>query len=76
MASGGVVNGVVEIWMFHASRDQQDAKAGTWIFYKRLKVLGCLLEDLSDMLVAFNLIAPLCMIHRYWAPSPTTYLKC
>ena len=56
--SGKAVNGGVEpCWVFHAPQGQ-DGQEFTWKIGHRLEVLGCLLEDLSKILVAFNPIAP------------------
>ena len=41
--------------IFQASRDQQDGRVGTWTFCKHLKLLRCLLEGLSNILVALSL---------------------
>ena len=66
--------GYARNYIFHASRDRQDGHVGTWIIFKHLKVLRCLLEDLSGMLVAFNFIAALFMFYSYSAAPQATYL--
>ena len=65
MALNGPPGGGVNNCVFHAALGEQDGNDGTWPYCQRFKVLGCLFEDLSMMLVAFSLVTPLCMFRSY-----------